>query len=66
MIGSDDIRALVLLRAIRDLSLVLYPFPAGSDISAEKAFALGEIAGTASKAVMQHERREQDEQDKEI
>jgi hypothetical protein len=45
-----DEQLLTLLRAIRDLAMIPYPYPADSNNDAALCFALGHIAGIASKA----------------
>jgi hypothetical protein len=53
MSQTEEHRSLKLLKAIHDLASVLYPYPEGAQVSPHLTFALGEIAGIASKAIQQ-------------
>jgi hypothetical protein len=45
-----------LLQCIRNLAMLSYPYPAHSSNDDALCFALGQIAGIASKALAAHER----------
>jgi hypothetical protein len=52
---GTDATAIKVLEEIKRLALSLYPFAEGSDIHPQRAFALGNIAGIASKALAARE-----------
>ena len=54
---SDDERGYIVLRAIRMLAGILYPFESDSNIAPKKADALYEIVRLSDEAVKEHDKQ---------